>query len=82
MDEGTCSRLVTVWRATEICIGIACARRSIGWRGLTAHQSRHHDETDRQERETILGSILRELGAGQGSALPARWMIDPMARCG
>jgi uncharacterized membrane protein YccC len=50
-----------------------------GWRGVATHLNRLSDDMDRQGLEAILCSIPPELGLGQESALPARWMADPMA---
>jgi uncharacterized membrane protein YccC len=51
-----------------------------GWRGVATHHSRHRDEIDRQERESILRSIPSELGTELGRVSPARWISDPMAQ--
>jgi uncharacterized membrane protein YccC len=50
-----------------------------GWRGVATHLSRLPHDMARQGVETILRSIPPQLGSGQESGAPARWMDDPVA---
>ena len=53
-----------------------------GWRGVATHLSRLPHDLAQQGVETILRSIPPQLGSGQESDAPARWMNDPVAlRC-